>query len=68
LFDRFDLGGDLAAGFLPRRRVVLSWCLVIRGAPDDMKHHGVVTTQIFCIFNPKIGEDEPILTHIFQRG
>ena len=24
--------------------------------------------QIFCIFTPKIGEDEPILTHIFQLG
>ena len=24
--------------------------------------------QIFFIFTPKIGEDEPILTHIFQRG
>ena len=24
--------------------------------------------QIFFIFTPKIGEDEPILTHIFQMG
>ena len=24
--------------------------------------------QIFCIFTPKLGEDEPILTNIFQRG
>ena len=28
----------------------------------------VVATQIFCIFIPKIGEDEPILTHIFSNG
>ena len=28
----------------------------------------VVATQIFFIFNPKIAEDEPILTHIFQMG
>ena len=28
----------------------------------------VVATQTFFIFNPKIGEDEPILTHIFQMG
>ena len=28
----------------------------------------VVATQMFFIFNPKIGEDEPILTHIFQMG
>ena len=24
--------------------------------------------KYFLIFNPKIGEDEPILTHIFQMG
>ena len=24
--------------------------------------------QSFFMFTPKIGEDEPILTHIFQRG
>ena len=24
--------------------------------------------QIFFIFTPKIGEDEPILTHIFEMG
>ena len=29
----------------------------------------VVATQIFLgIFTPKIGEDEPILTNIFQMG
>ena len=28
----------------------------------------VVATQIFFVFTPKIGEDEPILTNIFQRG
>ena len=28
----------------------------------------VVATQIFFLFTPKIGEDEPILTNIFQRG
>ena len=28
----------------------------------------MVGTQIFFIFSPKIGEDEPNLTHIFQRG
>ncbi len=29
----------------------------------------VVATQIFFgIFTPKLGEDEPILTHISQRG
>ena len=27
-----------------------------------------MATQIFSIFTPKIGEDEPILTNIFQRG
>ena len=27
-----------------------------------------MATQIFFMFNPKIGEDEPILTHIFQMG
>ena len=25
-------------------------------------------SNIFGIFTPKIGEDEPILTHIFQMG
>ena len=25
-------------------------------------------SKIFGIFTPKIGEDEPILIHIFQRG
>ena len=25
-------------------------------------------SNIFFMFNPKIGEDEPILTNIFQRG
>jgi len=28
----------------------------------------VVATQIFFIFTPLFGEDEPILTNIFQRG
>ena len=28
----------------------------------------MVATQIFFIFTTKIGEDDPILTHIFQRG
>ena len=28
----------------------------------------VVATQIFFMFTPKIGEDEPILTHIFSKG
>ena len=28
----------------------------------------VVATPIFLMFTPKLGEDEPILTHIFQRG
>ena len=28
----------------------------------------VVATQIFLIFTPKIGEDEPILASIFQMG
>ena len=28
----------------------------------------VVATQILFSFIPKIGEDEPILTHIFQMG
>ena len=28
----------------------------------------MVATQIFFMFTPKIGEDEPILTHIFQMG
>ena len=28
----------------------------------------MVATQIFFIFTPKIGEDEPILTFIFFKG
>ena len=28
----------------------------------------VVATQRFFIFTPKIGEDEPILTNIFEMG
>ena len=28
----------------------------------------VVATQRFVIFTPKIGEDAPILTNIFQMG
>ena len=28
----------------------------------------VVATQIFFIFTPKIGEDEPNLTNIFEMG
>ena len=28
----------------------------------------VVATHIFFIFTPNFGEDEPILTHIFQMG
>ena len=31
-------------------------------------HFWVVATQTFFIFTPKIGEDEPNLTNIFQRG
>ena len=30
--------------------------------------HSVVATQIFFIFTPKLGEDEPILTSIFFKG
>ena len=31
-------------------------------------HHWVVVSNIFNIFTPKIGEDEPILTSIFFKG
>ena len=31
-------------------------------------NYQVVATQTFFIFTPKIGEDGPILTNIFQRG
>ncbi len=37
----------------------------------NIKHHdklGGGNSNIFGIFTPKIGEDEPILTNIFQRG
>ena len=27
-----------------------------------------MVSDVFEIFTPKIGEDEPILTHIFQNG
>ena len=37
-------------------------------AQGRSKHDWVVVSYIFFIFNPKIGEDEPILTHIFQMG
>ena len=30
--------------------------------------HQVVATQIIFIFIPNLGEDEPVLTHIFQMG
>ena len=30
--------------------------------------HWVVATQIFLEFSPLYGEDEPILTNIFQMG
>ena len=36
--------------------------------PPPQQQHWVVATQTFFIFTPKIGEDEPILTNIFQRG
>ena len=32
------------------------------------RRYWLVATQTFLIFTPKIGEDEPILTHIFQTG
>ena len=35
---------------------------------DDGCQIWVVATQIFFIFTLKIGEDEPILTNLFQRG
>ena len=38
---------------------------------DELKHWKkkvVVTQRFFDIFTPKIGEDEPSLTHIFQMG
>ena len=34
----------------------------------DCQFYLVDGFQILFIFNPKIGEDEPILTNIFQRG
>jgi len=42
------------------------WKLLTRLLVEDRSW--VVATQIFFIFTPKIGEDEPILTNIFQRG
>ena len=32
-----------------------------------MHYNWVVATQVFIMFTPKIAEDEPILTNIFQR-
>ena len=33
-----------------------------------MFHIHIPVFQIFVVFTPKIGEDEPILTNIFQMG
>ena len=42
----------------------------VRGSPSQWKKitGWVVATQIFFMFIPKFGEDEPILTNIFQMG
>ena len=39
----------------------------VRWRMSKQKHFKVVATQIFFIFTPKIGEDEPNLTSIFFR-
>ena len=37
-------------------------------ASKVLNNNWVVATQICFFFIPKIGEDEPILTNIFQMG
>ena len=44
------------------------WQMVVNYQLDDGCQIWVVATQILFVVTPKIGEDEPILTHIFQLG
>ena len=49
-----------------------SQCQKFQGHEDqpfeDPWEYLVVATQIFSMFTPKFGEDEPILTHMFQMS
>ena len=42
--------------------------LDVKSLEESPYFNKVVATQIFFMFTPKIEEDEPILTHIFQVG
>ena len=45
-----------------------AWVSVgVHGGGGSIKDSGCCF-HTFCLFTPNFGEDEPILTHIFQRG
>ena len=56
------------SGIPPMSQQGLRWCHLCWWWCSTIRCLGGGYTQIFFMFNPKIGEDEPILTIIFFKG
>ena len=66
--DFFFFGEDFAQHFIGSGGFVFELTISARGIFYYNVFFWVVATQIFLEFSPFFGEDEPILTNIFQRG
>ena len=58
----------VTAGNEKQGQLFLGGNVALVGPKDSHDSTRLVATQIFLIFTPKIGEDEPILTDMFQLG